>query len=72
MMKPRNRWILLTLFTALAILAISVGFLGLNMDGTTGRMLIFGFLFLCLGLFIWGVYFGRRPPPVPPTPRVPP
>ena len=71
-MKRKNRWVLLACFTVLAIVAAALGFLGLNVDPPTRRVLIFAFIGVCVGLFVWGVYFGRRPPPVPPSPPLPP
>lgn len=67
-----KRWVLLLLFTVLAIAAASFGFLGLSTGGSTGRVMIFVFLGLCLAVLVWGIYFGRRPPPIPPNPPIPP
>lgn len=66
MVKRRNRWILLTFFTILAVLAASFGFLGVSLDGGVGKALVVAFLLSCVALLVWGIYFGRRPPPVPP------
>jgi hypothetical protein len=72
MIKRRNRWILLSLFSVLAIAAASVGFISLQLRQGVGRTLIFVFIGLCVVLFIGGLYFGRKPPPVPPDPGAPP
>jgi hypothetical protein len=72
MVRRRNRWVLLTFFTILAVLAAAFGFLGVNLEGGAGKALIVAFLITCVAVLIWGIYFGRRPPPVPPDPSSPP
>ena len=71
MIRQRNRWILLTFFTILAIFAAAFGFLGVTLAGALGKVLIVAMLGSCLVLLVWGIYFGRRPPPVPPDPNAP-
>ena len=62
------RWAALIFFTLLAILAVAFGFGGLTFGAGTGKVLFIIFLVACAALLIWGIYFGRRPPPVPPNP----
>ena len=71
-MNRMNRWVLLGIFSLLAIAAASLGFIGLNSGAGSGRVVIFIFLGVCVVLLIWGIWFGRKPPPVPPNPPLPP